>query len=148
MGYILKDNAEEGCFLCNAGSSKDDRACLVIHRGPHCLCMLNRYPYNNGHVLVAPYAHKADFADLDEAESVDIMKAIAEVQRRIREVMKPDGFNIGVNIGRISGAGLPGHLHFHIVPRWQGDTNFMPVLSDTKVIPQALQEVYDLLKRR
>ena len=148
MKYILSDTPEEGCFLCNAASSREDRPNLVIHRGSHCFCLLNRYPYNNGHVLVAPFAHKADFADLDDAESLEIMKALGEVQQRLREAMKPDGFNVGVNIGKISGAGLPGHLHFHIVPRWQGDTNFMPVLADTKVIPQALEEVFDLLARK
>ena len=146
MKYILASKKEEGCFLCKAGESRDDAANLVVYRAKLCFCILNRYPYNNGHLLVAPYAHKPDLCDLTPEESADAVAAICEMQRRMRSAMKPDGFNIGINIGKISGAGLPGHIHFHIVPRWEGDTNFMPVLADTKVIPQALEEVYRLLK--
>jgi len=146
--YILESKKEEGCFLCNAGASRDDRASLVVYRGKLSFCILNRYPYNNGHLLVAPYAHKADLADLGGDECVDLMNSIVVMQRRLGRAMKPDGYNIGLNIGRTSGAGLPGHLHFHVVPRWEGDTNFMPVLADTKVIPQALEEVFDLLAKQ
>jgi len=145
MQYILNTDKPDGCFLCAAAASDDDRANLVVLRLQHCFCLLNRYPYNNGHVLVAPYAHKADLADLDDDEQLYLMHALGEMEARLRGAMSPDGFNIGVNIGRVSGAGLPGHLHFHLVPRWNGDTNFMPVVADTKVIPQSLEEVFDLL---
>jgi len=147
MEYIKADKCdEEGCFLCKAAESKDELGCLVIHRTQRCVCVLNRFPYNNGHVLVAPCAHKADFNELDDAERLEIMQAVGEMERRLRKVMQPHGFNIGVNIGDVGGAGLPGHLHFHIVPRWSGDTNFMAVVGDTKVIPQSLNEVLELLR--
>ena len=148
MKYILNAKKDEGCFLCNAGASRDDETNLVIHRAELCFCLLNRYPYNNGHLLVAPFAHKADFCELTKDESAEIMCTLGEMQNRLRDAMRPDGFNIGVNIGKTSGAGLPGHLHFHIVPRWEGDTNFMPVLADTKVIPQALEEVFRMLMKK
>jgi len=148
MQYILENDSSNECFLCVAGKSDDDRANLVVYRREHCFCILNRYPYNNGHVMIAPYAHKADLCDLDDAERVEMMQALCDIESRLREAVDPHGFNIGINIGRVSGAGLPGHLHFHVVPRWQGDTNFMPVLADTKVIPQALEDVFDLLTKQ
>jgi ATP adenylyltransferase len=148
MQYILENDSTGECFLCAAGKADDDRADLVVGRQKHCFCILNRYPYNNGHILIAPYAHKADLCDLDDAERVGMMQALCEMERRLREAMNPDGFNIGINVGKVSGAGLPGHVHFHVVPRWEGDTNFMPVLADTKVMPQALEDVFDLLTQQ
>jgi ATP adenylyltransferase len=107
--------------------------------------VLNRYPYNNGHLLVAPLAHKADLADLSDDELLDLQKALRVMAAKLTRILKPDGFNIGLNLGRVAGAGLPGHLHWHIVPRWNGDTNFMPVLGDTKVISQSLDALYEML---
>ena len=145
MQYIKQEPEEEGCFLCKAAASEDRRKNLVIHKGERSFCLLNRFPYNNGHLLIAPYEHKGDLCQLDEGERADLMATLCEMESCVRAAMQPHGFNIGINIGKVSGAGLPGHLHFHIVPRWEGDTNFMPVLADAKVIPQALEEVYDLL---
>jgi len=145
MQYILNADKPQGCFLCEAAACDDDRASLVVLRLEHCFCLLNRYPYNNGHLLIAPYAHKGDLPELDDAEQLEMMHALQEMEARLRREMDPDGFNVGLNLGRVSGAGLPGHIHIHVVPRWNGDTNFMPVLADTKVIPQSLDEVFNLL---
>lgn len=136
----------EGCFLCRFGPTPDqDVENLVLHRGERAFVVLNRYPYNNGHLLVAPYAHKASLVDLDDAELLECAQLLRMMVDRLSRAMSPDGFNIGLNLGRVAGAGLPGHLHWHIVPRWNGDTNFMPVLADVHVIPQALDALYELL---
>ncbi len=148
LSYIVttKDDQPEGCFLCRyAADPKSDAENLVIARGPRTLTVLNRYPYNNGHLLVAPLAHKANLEDLDEEELLEGMRALQDMTRLIRQRMSAEGFNIGVNLGRIAGAGVPGHLHWHLVPRWSGDTNFMPVLVDVNVIPQSLAALRELL---
>jgi ATP adenylyltransferase len=110
--------------------------------------ILNRFPYNNGHLLIAPRAHKAGLNDLDDAELLDGLKTIQKVLRELEGLMQPQGFNVGLNLGKAAGAGLPGHLHWHVVPRWVGDTNFMPVAADTRVIVQSLETLYDLLTPR
>ncbi len=133
------------CFLCSYRDSQQDRENLVLYRSSHAFVVLNRFPYNNGHLLVAPLAHKADLRDLTAEETADCQRLLALMVSAEEAVMKPDGFNIGLNMGRVAGAGLPGHMHWHIVPRWNGDTNFMPVISDTKVIPQSLDALYQLL---
>jgi ATP adenylyltransferase len=107
--------------------------------------VLNRFPYNNGHLLVAPRSHKGRLSELDPSETLETMQTVSRMVDLLAEIMNPDGYNIGLNLGRVAGAGLPGHLHWHIVPRWAGDTNFMPVLADAKVIPQSLDSLYDLL---
>jgi ATP adenylyltransferase len=126
-----------------AGS--DDRANLLVHRTALSVVVLNRFPYNNGHLLVAPKAHKGKLEELTPDELLDLQLVLRKMLGIIEKRMNPDGFNIGLNLGRAAGAGLPGHLHWHIVPRWNGDTNFMPVFSDTKVISQSLESLYDLL---
>jgi ATP adenylyltransferase len=136
------------CFLCRgvAGTGPDeDRANLLVHRTALSVVVLNRFPYNNGHLLVAPQAHKATLDQLTPDELLDLQLALRLMLGIIEKRMKPDGFNIGLNLGRTAGAGLPGHLHWHIVPRWNGDTNFMPVLTDTRVISQSLDALYELL---
>jgi ATP adenylyltransferase len=148
LSYIVttKEHQPEGCFLCRyAADPKTDAENLVIARGPRTLTLLNRYPYNNGHLLVAPLAHKANLEDLDDEELLEGMRALQDMTRLIRQRMSAEGFNIGVNLGRIAGAGVPGHLHWHLVPRWSGDTNFMPVLADVNVIPQSLTALRELL---
>jgi ATP adenylyltransferase len=137
-----------GCFLCQVLAENDDRANLVAWRGPHCCVVLNRFPYNNGHLLIAPNSHKAHVNELDDAETLAIQKAIAKMVAILEETIKPEAFNIGVNMGRAAGAGLPGHLHWHIVPRWSGDSSFMTVCSDTRVIVQSLESLYDLVVSR
>jgi ATP adenylyltransferase len=107
--------------------------------------VLNRYPYNNGHLLIAPLAHKARLTDLMEAEVLDLQHLIRDTIGDLDRLLKPEGFNIGLNLGKVAGAGLPGHLHWHVVPRWGGDTNFMPVIADTRVIVQSLDSLWDLL---
>ena len=136
----------DDCFICTALSAADDRANLLILRSARSCVVLNRYPYNNGHVLVAPLAHKGQPADLTPDETLEIQGTIARLVRVIGERMRADGFNVGLNLGRAAGAGLPGHLHWHVVPRWDGDTNFMPVVADVKVIVQSLDALFDLLR--
>jgi ATP adenylyltransferase len=133
------------CFFCQGLADSDDRKNLIVFRGLRSCVMLNRYPYNNGHLLVAPLAHKGRLDELDAAELLDLQETLRRMIGVLDEAMKPDGYNVGLNLGRVAGAGLPGHLHWHIVPRWNGDTNFMPVLADVRVIPQALDALYGLL---
>jgi len=135
----------DDCFLCRGVTGSDDRANLLVHRTELSVVVLNRFPYNNGHLLVAPKAHKATLDDLTPDELLDLQLTLRKMLGIIEKKMKPDGFNIGLNLGRSAGAGLPGHLHWHIVPRWNGDTNFMPVFTDTRVISQSLEALYDLL---
>lgn len=148
LSYIAgaKDHKPEGCFLCRyAADIATDRENLVIARGRRTLTVLNRYPYTNGHLLVAPLAHKPNLEDLDDEELLEGMQALRTMTQLMRDRMSAEGFNIGVNLGRIAGAGVPGHLHWHLVPRWSGDTNFMPVLANVNVIPQSLEALRELL---
>ncbi len=119
---------------------------LVVHRTERSVVVLNRFPYNNGHLLVCPKAHKGQLDELTDDELLDLQLLLRRMSGIIRARMNAEGFNIGLNLGRIAGAGVPGHLHWHLVPRWLGDTNFMPVVHDTKVISQSLEALYDLLK--
>jgi ATP adenylyltransferase len=139
-------SAAEPCFICAGLAGNEDRQNLIVLRTPLAVALLNRYPYSNGHLLVAPRAHKGQLADLDTEEVLDTLETVRRLQASLDRLIHPDGYNIGLNLGKVAGAGLPGHLHWHLVPRWSGDTNFMPVVADTKVIPQALDSLYDLLK--
>ena len=143
---IEDDGSHGGCFLCAARDAEDDRRALVFLRRPLAFAVLNRFPYNNGHALIVPAAHKGRLADLSDDEMLEIMGLARDVMAVYRQVLRPDGFNLGMNFGRTAGAGLPEHLHLHVVPRWNGDTNFMPVLGDTKIIPQSLEDLYDRLR--
>jgi ATP adenylyltransferase len=140
--------AEEDCFICRGLAENDDRRNLIPLRTPLSVVVLNRFPYNNGHLLIAPRAHKGGLGDLDNAELLETMRTMNQMIGILDELMHPDGYNLGVNLGRAAGAGLPGHLHWHVVPRWNGDTNFMPILAQTKVIVQSLEALYDLLLER
>ncbi len=137
--------AEAGCFLCRGVAGTDDRANLLVYRSELSVVVLNRFPYNTGHLLVSPKTHKARPDELTEAELLDQQLVLRRMLDALQRRMSPDGFNVGLNLGAAAGAGLPGHLHWHIVPRWNGDTNFMPVLTDTKVMVQSLDALYDLL---
>ncbi len=150
MAYVTgpKPAGTDGCFLCAALAAGDDRANRIAWRGEHGVVVLNRYPYNNGHLLVAPLGHKATLDELATEEFVAIMEMVRRCVHVLGTLMHPDGFNVGLNLGRAAGAGLPGHLHWHIVPRWQGDINFMPVVADTNVLVQSLDALYDLLSGR
>ena len=155
MSYVTAGKppaGEEPCFICAGLRDSRDRDNLVALRTPLSVVILNRFPYNNGHLLVAPLAHKGRLDQLSTDEHLDLALTIQRMIAALDELMKPDAYNLGVNLGRAAGAGLPGHLHWHVVPRWDGDTNFMPVLADTKVLPEmlgdtkrALQPVLDAL---
>ena len=140
--YILspKPELKEGLFTRIAQSS-DDEANYVIVRDRSCFALLNKYPYNGGHLMVVPYKEVPDLNGLTDEESADLWKLVRRCTNALTAVMKPDGFNIGINLGKVAGAGIAEHLHIHIVPRWNGDTNFMPVIANTGVVPQALIEV-------
>jgi ATP adenylyltransferase len=147
IDYVTTADKEAGCFLCNAsGNPEQDRRNYVLWRGQHAFCLLNRWPYNNGHLLVAPIEHKADLPELSRDELVEQTELLRRCQLNLKAVMGPAGFNIGLNLGQAAGAGVPGHLHWHIVPRWDADTNFMTVTADTRVIPQSLDVLWQLLK--
>lgn len=146
MEYIMNIK-KRGCIFCKKLKEPDDKA-YIVQRKPTCFSMLNIFPYNNGHLMVAPKRHVSGLDSLTKKELTELMILLAESQKLIQKKMKPHGFNIGLNLGRSSGAGIVGHLHFHIVPRWEGDTNFMPVLSNTKVISQLLEDTYKLFKKR
>ncbi len=131
------------CFLCRGLASDQDRQNLVVQRNPRSVVVLNRYPYNNGHLLVAPIAHRGALTELNGADLVEPMETVQKMIVILDRMLQPQGYNIGLNQGSAAGAGLPGHLHWHIVPRWDGDTNFMPILGQTKVIVESLHEFYD-----
>lgn len=144
--YVRQDNPSADCPLCIAASGEEST--LVIARERSCLVMLNRFPYASGHVMVLPARHVGDFTLLDQAELLDAMRLVQRSVTVLAEVMSPDGFNVGVNLGQAAGAGIDEHLHWHVVPRWVGDTNFMPLLADTNVLPQALQATREELSAR
>ena len=140
--YILAPKPEQSeSLFTRIAQSNDDEANYVIARERTCYALLNTYPYTGGHLMVVPYKQAEDFNGLTDAEITDLMKLTRRCQNALTQVMKPDGFNIGINIGKVAGAGILGHVHIHIVPRWLGDTNFMPVLGNTTVVPQALREL-------
>lgn len=134
------------CIFCKAAKAKRDKKYFVIERSSLSFSVLNMYPYNNGHLMIAPYRHRGSFKDFSRDELCDLMLLTQKSLGLIDKVLKPDGYNLGFNIGKIAGAGFPGHLHMHIVPRWQGDTNFMPVLTQAKIISESLNSLYKRLK--
>ena len=140
------DKPQSDCFLCRYRDDTRDAENYVVDRSEHSLIVLNRFPYNNGHLLIAPRGHMATLEELSEAALLDLQVQLRRMIKLLSLVMGAEGFNIGLNLGRVAGAGLPGHLHWHIVPRWNGDVNFMPVVADTKVIPQSLDALYQLLR--
>ncbi len=151
LSYVAapKKNADaEPCFICQGLAEERDAENQVVLRTPLGVVLLNRFPYNNGHLLIAPRAHKGQLNQLDAAEILDTMQTMQRMLALLDELIRPDGYNIGLNQGRPAGAGLPGHLHWHVVPRWNGDTNFMPVISDTRVMVQSLAALYQILHDR
>ncbi len=148
LSYVTAAKApseNDPCFICAGLAGEDDRRNLIALRTERSVVVLNRYPYNNGHLLVAPRAHKGKLDELTPEEVLETQETLRRMVRALDQLIRPDGYNVGLNLGRVAGAGLPGHLHWHIVPRWHGDTNFMPVLGDIKVIVQSLEALYDLL---
>ena len=147
MQYIAGDQ-RPGCLFCRVIEHPDDRdAELVVWRPEGAIVILNRFPYNAGHVMVAPVAHRASLEELDADSATALTTAVQKTIAVLRKLMNPEGFNVGVNIGRAAGAGIPDHVHFHVVPRWNGDTNFMPVLDDVKVVNEALSQTAEKLRQ-
>jgi ATP adenylyltransferase len=145
LEYIRGPKAEE-CIFCRAVESGDDEDNYVVHRGELAFVMLNAYPYNNGHVMVAPYVHEPTIETLDDATTLEMMQLVKRSIAALREVYRPEGFNIGINQGGAAGAGIEEHVHQHVVPRWRGDTNFMPVIGDVRVLPQSLSDSWKQLR--
>jgi ATP adenylyltransferase len=141
----IRSEKEAECFLCRMFAEKTDRENLILFRGTTCVVLMNRYPYNSGHLMVAPLRHIAELEDRTPEEILEMETLTARSVSVLRETLDPQGFNIGINLGAAAGAGLEDHLHQHIVPRWVGDTNFMPVLAGPRVIPEALSDTYNLL---
>jgi len=143
--YITGDK-EEGCIFCKKPKEGNDKENLILYTGETSFIIMNRYPYSNGHLMTVPYKHTNSFSDLTQDERLDLMNLTAKCLD-ILQVIKPEGFNIGMNLGRTGGAGIDDHLHFHIVPRWSGDNNFMPVIGDVRVMPEYLEETYETLSK-
>jgi len=139
-----KDSGDE-CLFCVAARDDDDRANLIVHRERRCFVILNKYPYTNGHLMVAPFDHLATIQALDEETASEMMSLAQRSIGILEDRYTPHGYNVGFNQGRVAGAGVEHHIHMHVVPRWGGDTNFMPVLADTRVMPQTLEQSYDVL---
>lgn len=142
MKYIngIDTGESGGCVFCELPKQHDDHAACIVHRGATCFTVLNIFPYNNGHLMVVPYLHTANLGDLPPETRLELMDTADMVVTVMKRIMRPDGFNIGMNLGRSAGAGIAGHLHLHVVPRWNGDTNFMPVIGGTKVISESLED--------
>jgi ATP adenylyltransferase len=138
LEYIESADEQEGCVFCRARDGDDEKS-LVVHRGKRAFVVLNKYPYASGHLMVAPNRHEGEFGDLEADEALEVHQLAAAGLAALAETMRPQGFNVGWNLGRIAGAGVVDHVHLHVVPRWAGDTNFMPVLADVKVLPEALE---------
>jgi len=136
----------EGCILCDKPRQNNDTLNYILHRGEKNFIIMNSYPYNPGHLMIAPYRHIANLEELTDEELHEHFEIVCRSIKVLRQVFNPTGFNIGINIGKVAGAGIEEHIHTHIVPRWQGDTNFMPVLSDVRVVPEALAETYEKLR--
>ncbi|MFA0748025.1 HIT family protein [Fervidibacter sp.] len=145
LAYVTKADEQKGCIFCEKPKEQRDRENLIVARFERCFVILNAFPYNNGHLMVVPYRHVPSLLDLTDDELAELMKVTQIAERVLREALKPHGFNIGMNLGRCAGAGIEDHLHIHIVPRWNGDTNFMPVIGETKVLPELLSQTYEKL---
>jgi ATP adenylyltransferase len=144
--FSRPDGVKRECIFCSAYQQNRDDDNFIVTRGTHCYCIMNLYPYNSGHIMVVPYRHIAAFLELTDDESLETMQLLKEMMKALQQVSRPDGFNIGSNLGRTAGAGIDQHIHFHIVPRWNGDTNFMPVLADTKLISEDMKETLEKLR--
>jgi ATP adenylyltransferase len=147
MQYIEAGDRVEGCIFCTLPAAGRDEENHILLRGQTAFIILNAFPYSNGHLMVTPFQHTADLDDLSDAEMLEMMALTRRAVHLLKTAFKPDGFNIGINMGRVAGAGIADHVHIHVVPRWNGDTNFMPVLGDVRVIPESLSVVYHRLKQ-
>ena len=146
LRYVTDARKSDQCVFCAKPAAGDDRANLVVHRGERCFVILNLFPYTNGHLMVAPFEHVPRLQEVGPETMAEMMDLAQQAMRRIEQVYGPEGFNVGLNQGRVAGAGVEGHIHLHVVPRWAGDNNYMPVLADTRVMPQSLEDSYDALE--
>ncbi len=148
LTYIEKPNygGKGGCIFVDLPAETDDRKNTILFRGENAFVMLNAYPYTSGHLMVAPYRHTAEMSELDDATLLEINKLVSRALGWLKLAYKPEGFNIGVNLGSAGGAGIPDHIHWHVVPRWNGDTNYMTTVGETRVLPQSLEDTYDRLR--
>ncbi|MHB2154027.1 HIT family protein [Calditrichota bacterium GD2] len=147
MKYILNEiDKNTGCIFCQFPKANEDEKYLIPYRSKECFVILNKFPYNNGHVMVVPYQHTGDYLELSEEVLLDMQRTIQKTIQVLYAVMHPHALNIGMNLGRIAGAGIDDHLHYHIVPRWDGDTNFMPVIADTKVVSESLEDTFQKMR--
>jgi ATP adenylyltransferase len=145
--YVASAAKVEGCVFCRAVASQDDVQTLVVWRGKKNFVILNRYPYTSGHIMVVPYEHQADLKALDPETLGEMMALVQRVQRAFETLYRPDGYNLGMNLGRAAGAGIADHLHMHVLPRWMGDTNFMTTVGETRVQPEELETTYERLRK-
>jgi ATP adenylyltransferase len=148
LSYIEKSIGEggESCIFVDLPAQSDDRRNTILYRGEHAFVMLNAYPYTSGHLMIAPYRHTAELSDLGDPTLLEVNQLVARAVGWLRSAYKPDGFNIGVNLGSAAGAGIPSHIHWHVVPRWGGDTNFMSTVGEVRVLPQSLEDTYDRIR--
>ncbi len=145
MGYVTAEQPE-GCIFCTKPAAGDDDANQILYRGDLVFIMLNTFPYNSGHLLVAPFRHLADPLDMSPQEAGELLHGVRIAVETLRDTLQPEGFNIGINVGQVAGAGYADHVHMHVVPRWAGDTNFMAITADTRVVPEALADTFRRLK--
>lgn len=142
MAYISASKNQEGCIFCDFPKENRDEERLILHRGKTCFIILNAFPYNPGHLMVSPYRHTAEYEHLTDTEMLELHRLGGRCVSVLKKVMSPQGFNLGINLGKVAGAGFDEHIHLHIVPRWNGDTNFMPVFSDVRVVAEGLATTY------
>jgi ATP adenylyltransferase len=145
--YVTTSGENAGCIFCSAAANKNDRENLVVYRGDHNFVILNRFPYTSGHVMVVPYAHAPTLEELPPETLSELIRLARDAGRHLRELYSPDGLNLGINIGKAAGAGVAGHLHMHVLPRWTGDTSFVTVVSETRVLPEDLNVTWDKLRK-
>jgi ATP adenylyltransferase len=147
MKYVQNEPKESGCVFCNALAQADGVENLIVARGKHSFVILNKFPYTSGHLMVTPLEHKASLEELEPAARAEIMELVSQSVVILRSVYHPEGFNVGINIGKSAGAGIPGHMHMHVVPRWGGDTNFMSTVGQTRVLPETPDETYGRIRQ-
>lgn len=148
LSYIEKPSKDGGasCIFVDLPAENDDRKNTILYRGEHSFVLLNAYPYTSGHLMIAPYRHTAELTELGDAALLEINQLLGKAVGWLRKAYKPEGFNIGVNLGSAAGAGIPSHIHWHVVPRWTGDTNYMTTVGDVRVLPQSLEDTYDRIR--
>ena len=145
--YITEPQGAGGCIFCEKLSEKNDDQTYIVHRGQHCYVCLNTYPYNNGHAMIVPYVHVDELDKLSPAAAAEMMSLTQKLEAVLRQLYRPDGINLGMNLGKAAGAGVAGHIHMHMLPRWVGDTNFMTVTAETRVLPETLETTYARMKQ-